>query len=220
MQNINIRGVNMNYYNEIKNTLIKNETYKKVKDYSKNRSDLNTYYEVGRLLVEAQGGETRAKYGNKLIKQYSMRLTKELGRGYCTSNLKDMRQVFIKFSNRRTLFGDLSWNHYVLLSRLSSSREIEYYIHITKAQNLSIRELKERIKLKEYERIGYKEELEEPKVSTLIKNPIIIKTKDRITDEINEYALHQFILDDMENFLKELGNGFTFYGHEEKKKDR
>ena len=54
-----------------------------------------------------------------------MRLTKELGRGYGTSNLKDMRQVYIKFSNRRTLFSELSWNHYVLLSRLSSSREID-----------------------------------------------------------------------------------------------
>ena len=55
--------VDINYYNEIKNTLIKNETYKKVKDYSKNRSDLNAYFEVGRLLIEAQGGEERAKYG-------------------------------------------------------------------------------------------------------------------------------------------------------------
>ncbi len=59
MQNINIRGVNMNYYNEIKNTLIKNEAYKKVKDYSKNRSDLNAYFEVGRLLIEAIGEEKR-----------------------------------------------------------------------------------------------------------------------------------------------------------------
>ena len=58
----------MNYYNEIKEVFVKNEIYKKIKDYSKNRSDLNTYFEVGRLIVEAQGGEARAKYGNKLIK--------------------------------------------------------------------------------------------------------------------------------------------------------
>ena len=72
----------MNYYNEIKETLVKNEVYKKVKDYSKNKSDLNTYFEVGKLIVEAQGGEERAKYGNKLIKEYSEKLTKELGSGY------------------------------------------------------------------------------------------------------------------------------------------
>ena len=61
----------MNYYNEIKNKLIDNEVYKRVKDYSKNRNDLNTYYEVGKLLIEAQGGEERAKYGDRLIKEYT-----------------------------------------------------------------------------------------------------------------------------------------------------
>ena len=80
----------MNYYNEIKEVFVKNEIYKKIKDYSKNRSDLNTYFEVGRLIVEAQGGEARAKYGNRLIKEYSIRLTKELGRGYNVTYLKNM----------------------------------------------------------------------------------------------------------------------------------
>ena len=86
----------MNYYNEIKKTFIKNEIYKKVKDYSKNKSDLNTYFEVGRLIVEAQGGEARAKYGNRLIKEYSEKLTKELGKGYNVTNLKGMRQFLLK----------------------------------------------------------------------------------------------------------------------------
>ena len=72
----------MNYYNEIKNKLIDNEVYKRVKDYSKNRNELNTYYEVGKLLIEAQGGENRAKYGDGLIKEYSEIFTKELGKGY------------------------------------------------------------------------------------------------------------------------------------------
>ena len=75
----------MNYYNEIKNELINNEVYKKVKDYSKNRSDLMTYYNIGKLIIEVQGGEERAKYDNKLIKEYSERLTKELGNGYSTT---------------------------------------------------------------------------------------------------------------------------------------
>ena len=83
--------IKINYYNEIKETLVKNEIYKKVKDYSKNKSDLNAYFEVGRLIVEAQGGEKRAKYGNKLIKEYSKRLTNELGKGYTYTNLSRMR---------------------------------------------------------------------------------------------------------------------------------
>ena len=87
----------MNYYNEIKDVLVKNEVYKKVKDYSKNKSDLNAYFEVGRLIVEAQGGEARAKYGNKLIKEYSEKLTKELGKGYTYTNLSRMRQFYLLF---------------------------------------------------------------------------------------------------------------------------
>ena len=122
--------------------------------------------------------------------------------------------IFQKGASVRHYSEKISWTHYRTLLSLKDLNEIDYYIYISESQNLSVRQLQERIKSKEYERIGYKEELEEPKVSTLIKNPIIIKTKDRITDEINEYVLHQFILDDMESFLKELGNGFTFYGHE------
>lgn len=95
----------INYYNEIKNTLIKNETYKKVKDYFKNKSDLNTYYEVGRLLIEAQGGEERAKYGNKLIKEYSLKLTKELGKGYGVSSLKDMRTFYMFIKKGHAMHG-------------------------------------------------------------------------------------------------------------------
>ncbi len=205
----------MNYYNAIKNTLIKNEAYKKVKDYSKNKSDLNSYYEVGRLLIEAQGGERRARYGNKLIKEYSERLTKELSSGYSERNLRNMRTFYIKFKKWQALPAKLSWSHYVELLKINNIQEINYYIYITESQNLPYRDLRERIKSKEYERIGYKETIKEPKVNTLIKNTIIIKTKN-ITEEINEYALHQLILEDMDNFLKELGIGFSYIGHEVK----
>ena len=78
----------MNYYNKIKNTLIDVKVYKTIKDYSKNKYELDKYQEVGKLLIEAQGGETRAKYGDGLIKEYSKRLTIELGKGYTPSSLK------------------------------------------------------------------------------------------------------------------------------------
>ena len=203
----------INYYNEIKENLIKNEVYKRIKDYSKSKSDLNAYFEVGRLIVEAQGGEKRAKYGNKLIKEYSDKLTKELGKGYKTSNLKNMRQFYLLFRKRQAMPGELTWSHYIELLRLDNMKEIDYYIYITRTQNLSYRELHERIKSKEYERIGYKEELEEPRINTLIKNPIIIKTNTP-NEELSEYALHQSILENIENFLKELGIGFLYAGSE------
>ena len=208
----------MNYYNEIKEVLVKNEVYKKVKDYSKNKSDLNSYFEVGRLIVEAQGGEKRAKYGNKLIKEYSEKLTKELGKGYDVSNLKRMRQFYLLFQKSGALRHqsyNLSWTHYRYLLPLKNIDTIRYYINITISQNLSYCELRERIKSGEYERIGYKEELEEPKVNTLIKNPIIIKT-DNIPEKVNEYVLHQLILENIDSFLKELGMGFTYVGNEVK----
>lgn len=90
----------MNYYENIKKEFIKNETYKRIKDYSKNKNDLETYYIVGKLLVEAQGGENKTKYGDNLIKEYSIKLTNELGKGYTVTTLKRMRQFYILFSKR------------------------------------------------------------------------------------------------------------------------
>ena len=171
---------------------------------------------MGRLLVEAQGGEARAKYGNKLIKEYSEKLTKELGKGYKVSTLRKMRQFYFQFKKRSSMPSELSWSHINELLAIDNPKELEYYIYITKNQLLSYRDLRERIKSKEYERIGYKEELKEPKVNTLIKNPIIIKTKNKVDSEISEYALHELILDDMDSFFKELGNGFAYIGHEVK----
>ena len=205
----------INYYNEIKETLVKNEIYKKVKDYSKNRSDLNAYFEVGRLIVEAQVGEARAKYGNKLIKEYSLKLTKELGKGYNVTNLKNMRQFYLKLKKGRTVCDQLQWSHYRYLLPIDNDNEFNYYVMITKKLNLSVRELRERIKSKEYERIGYKAELEEPKINTLIKNPIIIKVKNK-NEKLTEYTLHQTILENIDDFLKELGIGFAYISNEVK----
>ncbi len=120
------------------------------------------------------------------------------------------------FRKSQAVPDQLTWSHYIELLKLDNPQEINYYIYITEAQNLSYRQLGERIKSKEYERIGYKEELEKPKVNTLIKNPIIIKTKEKIDDNITEYTLHNLILEDMDSFLKELGNGFAYIGHEVK----
>ena len=212
----------MNYYNEIKNKLIDNEVYKRVKDYSKNRNDLNTYYEVGRLLIEAQGGENRAKYGNGLIKEYSKRLTSELGKGYTFTALSRMRQFYVLSEKVATLSQQLSWSHYSELLSLNDVNEINYYISITESYNLSVRELRERIKNKEYQRLDDNTKLklinkEEVNVSDFIKNPIIIKNKYNYDIEnISEKILQRLIIEDIEGFMKELGDGFCFIGSEYK----
>jgi hypothetical protein len=99
----------MNYYNEIKESLINNEVYKAVKDYSKNRSDLETYYKVGKLLSEAG-----KHYGEGIIKEYSIRLTKELGKTISVRYLFDMQKLFL-FSKMHPLDAQLTISHYRLL---------------------------------------------------------------------------------------------------------
>ena len=123
----------MNYYNEIKEQLINNEVYKKVKDYSKNRNELETYYNVGKLIIEAQGGETRAKYGDSLIKEFSKKLTKEIGKGYSSRNLRNMRQFYLVFKDEiwQTLSAKLSWSHFIEVIWLNNMNEINYYIDIS-----------------------------------------------------------------------------------------
>ena len=211
-----------NYYDEIKNELINNEVYKRVKDYSKNRNELSTYYNVGKILIEAQGGEDRAKYGDGLIKEYSKRLTKELGKGYSTRSLKNMRRFYLLFEKGPTMSAQLSWSHYKELLIIKNNDEINYYINTTEKYNLSVRQLREKIKNKEYQRLDDNTKLklinkEEMSIGDTIKNPIIIKNKLGIDKEnISEKILQRLILEDIPSFLDELGEGYSFIRNEYK----
>lgn len=120
----------MNYYNEIKNEQINNEVYKRVKDYSKNKNELSTYYNVGKLLIEAQGGEERTKYGDGLIKEYSKKLSEELGEKYNITTLKRMRQFYLIIEKGATLWHQLTWSHYKKFLSLKDVNEIEYYFQM------------------------------------------------------------------------------------------
>ena len=212
----------MNYYNEIKNKLIDNEVYKKVKDYSKNRNDLSTYYEVGKLLIKAQGGEERAKYGDNLIKEYSERLFNDTGRKYNITALKRIRQFYLVVEKGVPLAHQLTWSHYCELLPLKDINEINYYVKITIEQYLSKRQLRERIRNKEYQRLDDKTKLklinkEEIDIKDNIKNPIIIKNKLDIDKEIvSEKILQRLILEDIPSFLEELGTGYSFIKNEYK----
>ncbi len=119
----------MNYYNEIKDILINNEVTKKIKDYSKNKNDLDSYYQVGKLLIEAQGGEIRAKYGDNLIKEYSKKLTRELGKKYNSTLLKNIRLFYLIMKKSPTMSDQLSWSHYQVLLALKEENKINYYIY-------------------------------------------------------------------------------------------
>ena len=207
----------MNYYNEIKKQIINNEITKRVKDYSKNKSDLSTYYNIGKLLTEA--GKC---YGESIIKKYSEKLTKEFGKSYSIRVLYKMIKFyhFVASQKMPTVSAQLSWSHYDELLKLDDINQINYYIKIAKEFNLSVRELRQRVKNKEYERIDNKAKLkliskEQNQVEDFIKNPIIINNVNHY-DVISEKVLQKIIMEDIVHFLKELGNSFCFIANEYK----
>ena len=205
----------MNYYNEIKTELINNEITKRVKNYSINKSDLTTYYNIGKLLSEAG-----KHYGEGIIKEYSKRLTNEFGTKFGITLLKRIRQFYIVIEKGATMSHQLSWSHYCELLPVNSIDKINYYIKIAEEQNLSVRELREKIKNNEYERLdeSTKEKLKEKeklKLPDLVKNPIRIRNTSDY-NEISEKVLQKLILEDIPSFLKELGNGFSFIDSEYK----
>ena len=207
----------MNYYNEIKEKLIKSEVYDKAKEYSKDKHKVSVYFETGKLLSEA-GKE----YGKNIIKQYSEKLMIEVGKKYKVSNLYKMRKFYEVFSNEKLypLGTKLCWSHYRELLTIKNIDEIIYYIYICEKNNLSRRQLQERIKNREYSRLSNETKLkliesEELKVNDLVPNPIIIKS-DLLKEEITEYVLKQVILNNIDYFLRQLGIGFTYVGNEYK----
>ena len=206
----------MNYYKEIKNLIEEKEVKDKVRYLESNKETIKTYYEIGRLLNEAGG-----KYGDNIINEYSKKLVIDVGKKYNRSTLFRMKQLYIIFSNEKvsTMWTQLSWSHLRLLFTLDINC-INYYVNITRKQNITVRELELKIKNNEYDRLSNetknklltKEMLE---VQELVPNPILIKNKNNI-DIINERSLHQLILEDIESFMKELGNSFSFIGSEYK----
>lgn len=204
----------MNYYNEIKNKLIDNEVYSKVKDYSKERHKVITYFEIGRLLTEAGG-----KYGDNVIDEYSQKLVVEVGKKYNRRTLFRMKQLYNIFSNEKvsTLWTQLTWSHLRLLFSLETD-SMNYYIKDTINKNLSVRELEFKIKSNEYERLpeSTKNKSAEQKESDLvdfIKNPILIKNSNKY-GIFSEKVLQKLILEDIVSFMKELGTGFSFINNE------
>ena len=204
----------MDYYTKIKTKLIDNEIYEKVKDYSKERNRVITYYEVGKLLYEAG-----SVYGEDIIGKYAEKLENDVKRTYNYRTLYRMRKFYTIFSNEilTPMVSKLSWSHYIQLISLKNINEIKYYIDISLQENLTKRQLIERIKRNEYERLDDKtknklKNNKEITVTDFIKNPIIIKNNNY--EEITEKILQKLILENISSFMKELGVGFTYVDNE------
>ena len=199
----------MNFYNEIKKELVDNEIYKKVKDYSKNKYELQKYYNVGKLLFDAG-----KHYGEGIIKKYSNKLTNEIDKKYNETNLKRMRKFYIVIQKGATLWHQLSWSHYRILITLKNIDEINYYSKASVDGLYSVRKLEEKIKSKEYARLPKETKNKmiinnEINIEDFVKDPINIRNRNKY-EEVSEKVLQKMILEDIENFLEELGSGFTF----------
>ena len=212
-----------NAYQEIKNELVQSVIDKRVDTYFTNKNELTHYYNVGKMIVNAQGGEERAKYGDGLIRNFSKRLTKELSKGYSYRTLNLMRKYYLFQKVQPLVAQSISWSHYTILMSLKDTNEINYYIEQIHRYHWSKRTLQEKIKLKEYQRLDNKTKnklinYEKLNVYDSIKNPIYINTyNSNINKEnIEEIALKAFILKDMDNFLLQLGQGFAYMANEYK----
>ena len=213
----------MNYFKNIEELIIENEASKKANALRDNSSTLQTYWNIGKLIVEAQGGEKRAKYGNGLIKEWGKKLSLKYGRGYDSSYLAKMRLFYLDFPILESVIPKLSWTHYIQILSIKNENERNYYINLVVLNNLSVRELKREIKNKAFDRLSYadKEHIEiinntnSLSIKDMIKDPIILKA-DKSLDKIDEQAIHKYIISLLEDKFLELGTGFALIGHEYK----
>ena len=209
----------MNYYNEIKSILVDNAIGKKVREYKSNQKDLESYYNVGKLLVEAQGGEERAKYGNGLIKEYSKRLTSELGKGYTVTRLKYMR-TFYELVKKSPPLADqfknvnTTWSNICEILYLKNIEEIKYYLNLSNKLCLTKRELRLRIKSNEYNRLSVevKEKLKSNEVvgtNEKVPSPVVLQGL-KVNDKLTEKIVQKWIDENPASFCEALGEGYTY----------
>ena len=213
----------MNYFNKVYNIIEDFEVNKRVRALQDNHEALITYWNIGKLIVEAQGGEARAKYGNGLIREWSKKLTKKYGKSYNQRYLRIMRQFYSTFPIWKSVISKLTWTHYIKVMKLTNENERNYYINQTILNNLSTRELDNLIKSQAFERLSYADKNNIELISTdkqltiedMIKNPIIIHINEDIS-QLDEKTIHKYIINMLENKFLELGNGFALIGHEYK----
>ena len=202
-------------YEQIENKILDHEIYQNVKDYSKAKEKIKTYLEVGELLKNVD-----TKYGKNVMKEYSKRLTNKFGKKYTTSLLYKIKQFYSIIEKVPTMSGKLTWSHWYKMLSFDDINKVSYYVNQCEVYNLDVRELRNRIKSNEYERlpIDTRDKLRskyEIKIIDFVKSPILIKNIYNY-DNILEKLLQKLILENITSFMKELGTGFSFIDNEYK----
>lgn len=214
----------MNYYDEVNSYVKKVEIGKAIRETNANMELVECYWNVGRLIVEAQGGKDKSKYGNELLKDWSKKLTKEYGKGYDYTNLSRFRQLYLCFPIIGAVRQQLSWTIIRTILPIKDENKRNYYINLCIENNLSQRELIKEIKSNSYERLEHKPEkidmivpIKVPAIINNFKNPILLELKDK---EIkSESDLEKLIYSQLSCVFLQLGKGFTWVGNQYKVSD-
>lgn len=214
-----------NIYLTIKQILInaRGKAYKAV-----NFAMVEAYWNVGRLIVEAQGGNERAEYGDSLIKNLSKELTREFGKGFTVTNLRYMRQFYLAFPIRHTLCDELSWSHYRLLSRIEDEDIRRFYVDECVNANWSVRQLERQINSFYYQRIlaSQNKDIVRNEINQLekgiqaediIKDPFVLEFMGLSDNrDFTEIEVEKALVDNLQKFLLELGKGFSFVARQKR----
>ena len=198
-----------NYLENIRSYIISEQARTIVRDYSANKSKLETNYNIGKELSEAG-----KHYGEGIVKKYAKELTKEFGKGYGITELRKMRAFYYIAQKCAPLGRVLTWSHYKLLLPLKNLDEIKFYIDLTIRDNLSKRALAERIKSNEYGRLAPETKLklkEEKEVnqSEMVPSTIVIPSN-KLEEKLTEKVLENLIIDNISEVMGQLGEGYCF----------
>ena len=187
-----------------------------------NAAMVTAYWEVGEQIYKACGENDRAGYGKKLLQYLSEQLTAEFGKGFSVQGLRNMRQFYCTFPIRSTLWSELSWSHYRLLMRLPNETERTFYAEECAKSGWSVRQLERQIHTMYYQRIlasqdkaAVAAEIQttepKPEYEKIVKDPYVMEFLQLKPDTHGfEGELEQALINHLQQFLLELGRGFSF----------
>lgn len=217
--------MNQSFYDEIKNilTAARNRVYQ-----TANFAMVEAYWNIGKSIIEEQGGNEKAEYGTGLLKELSKQMTRDFGKGFTVANLKNMRQFYITFPNSYALRSELSWTHYRLLMRVENRNARDFYMSEAVKSQWSTRQLERQINSFFYERLLSSKNKEqvaseiyahEPnkQAEDIIRDPYVLEFLGLSSnDDFYESDLEQALITHLQKFLLELGRGFSFVARQKK----
>lgn len=209
----------MNNYEEIETLVKKVEIGKAIRNRQVNKELVDTYWNIGKLIIDAQGGKDKAKYGDALLKKWSNELSLKYGKGYNYTNMKRFRQFFLSFPLCEV--ANLSWSQIRILLPIKDENKRNYYINMCNKNNFSKRDLEKVIKTNSYERLLNKPDKIDiltptltPSITDNLKNPIVLELKKNKI--VKEKDLEELIYMQLHDFFSQLGEGFMWVGNQYK----